>query len=487
MTATSPDATATMPVITRAQARANARYAPYRTPANRVVPYRGPGNAPGSSLGRGLRSAARVLFGTEQGRSAVAGMARALSAGRSNVAVPGPPRRYGRLRQRARALIKRRSYIPGTYHGKFKKPTAAGMKESKAKFSSNGFMQTTEVTGSVNDPDCVYLTHTALVPVETIKIIVQALVRKLLKKAIGYNCTNVNEPIQAFTLNADWMVVLATESLDTGIDVNHQFATPSLCTIENIAVHYLPFFRAYAQGGAYDNVANVTELLYLQLFSRDVNGAASEFRLEGQLDLKDEIVHVYSKSNMKIQNRSLAASGSESTESVSNNPLVGRSYDIKGGLPKIRDTAVNVVLNSVTPEGVRLARAAEFSNAAGNVYKEPPSPYLIVNCGGSSKIRLEPGAIKSDSITVTYTKPLLTFLKKMGDPFYAVLNGNKYAHLIGKCRMYALEDVINVNATARIEIAYEVNREVGAYLTSRAIKHAQGTFSAVTYSNQTPV
>ena len=220
------------------------------------------------------------------------------------------------------------------------------------------------------------------------------------------------------------------------------------------------------------------------MYIRD-ESVSQYWRFQGELNLKNEVVHMFSVSEMKIQNRSLAASGSESTEAVSNNPLVGRLYDFKGGVPRSR-TMDCAPLEYIGVSGVVLARAAQFdANLGGVTYKEPPLPKLFSNCVGASMIRLDPGSVKQDKMVVKYNKPLLTFLKKMGDPISYATNNN-YKWLIGKCRLFALEDVINVNATAKIEIAYEVNREYGCFLTTMKPAHAQGDYQQITVNNETP-
>jgi len=59
--------------------------------------------------------------------------------------------------------------------------------------------------------------------------------------------------------------------------------------------------------------------------------------------------------------------------------------------------------------------------------------------------------------------PLLKFMKKLN---FGVGDNRHQTNLTGRCAMFALEDMINVNANNNIAIAYEINRSFGGYLTT---------------------
>lgn len=61
--------------------------------------------------------------------------------------------------------------------------------------------------------------------------------------------------------------------------------------------------------------------------------------------------------------------------------------------------------------------------------------------------------------------------------------GNLVYHSIFPVEMYALEDMINVNAANNINIAYEANKTLGVYFKTRKKVQAVTTYETNTYNN----
>lgn len=384
--------------------------------------------------------------------------------------------------------------LPGYYSGKFKKPTKKGLQIYKAQYAGKGFVKTFEVAGSIADPDCCYITHTTVVPWQTIQILVESLVRKLLRRATGFNCTNAAQEIPGYSFddtNSCFQFRLITKNIKTGVysTVGHQTVNDD--TVITVANTFFPTFRQFAEGSTNDNDLNVFELERFQMYQQDQYGTGLlHWRFIGELNLKKEYVHFFATSEMKIQNRSLSASGSADIDTVNNNPLIGRVYDFKGGVPRSRTEDARV-LERVRDNGVNLVRAAELpdnviSTQYVNSYREPPMPKLFYNCSASAKIKLDPGQVKYDKLKVEYHMPMYKFLRKLRDPTSNGVGGTFYAWLIGKSRMYALEDMLNVNVANNIQLAYEVNREIGLYTTTSRPDIAQASFSQTTFDNNPP-
>lgn len=388
---------------------------------------------------------------------------------------------------RARKASRGGSYLPGHYSGKFKKASKGGMMKKITKYARSGFVTTQEITGSINDNDCVYMGHSAIDPDKSVLIIIQSLMRKLMKKGYGYNVTNVGEYFPADIVGTDTRFRLVKKNLLTGAEIIVQHSGLS---IESVAPLFLNDFIDYSNGGPTDSLESVLDLVKFEVYARDAIDATignSEYRLRAQINLKNEVVHFFSKSEMKIQNRSKAADGSADAENIAANPLVGRLYEMKGGVPRARVFDVSI-LEKIRVNGVLLVRSAEFTpgvtgTVTGSTMKEPPIPKVFQNCSKSAKVRLEPGAIKTHYCNVTYSKPLLYFLKKIHVHNSTTSGGLQTTYTIGKFALFALEDVINVNVNSKIECAYEINRQFGAYLTTMKPAVAQGQYVQETVSN----
>lgn len=391
---------------------------------------------------------------------------------------------------RAAAQLRRRAIgSGGRLRGPFKRSSKKGVKYLK-KFTSHGFVDTEEIHGVVNDPDCIYLAHSAVDPATHIIMILKSLTRKLLKDGIGFDAENADQvfPVEQTTGQANALrFELVYQNVRTGVVVTTNCTSTSagaFNTIQKVAQfpNFDVVFREYAQGSFGENDSNVLELLYYRLYMLDFAPLAENFRLVGQIDLRTTTLHVNVKSNMKIQNRTLSATGGVEADNVSNNPLIGYKYDFNSGTPVSRQTGAFLLTTMSVQRGVNVVRAAELPSS----FREPPLPNIFLKCNKSARIRLQPGDIKYGSITYTTRMKLMDYLRKIG---YAVTAFNADPKLwrtqypIGKCQLYALEDVINVNGEQKINAAYEVNRTIGMYVTFNKKQSSIGQFRSLTYDN----
>lgn len=381
-----------------------------------------------------------------------------------------------------------RSYNAGVFAGRFRKPNKKGMQSWKTKYAANGFVNTTEVTGKINDPNCCYLIHTATPPPDTIKIIVESLLRKLIRKSIKFNVTNLRQEIpgESFFNTSDrfeFRLIRAYTDGTTNVLANR--VTVDNDSVYTIAQYFIPFFRSFAQGDSPGDSNNSYELERMQLYIKDTS-VVNHATFIGEINLKNETVHLYSMSEMKIQNRSLSATGSADAENVTNNPLVGYHYQFSGGVPRSK-TMDCQELQYIGLSGVTLARAGQWAAGPGGevTFREPPLPRLFSNCRKASKVRLDPGSIKEDRLVHTVHYNLIKYLKKVGYATGFAGNASRIMWVPGKCHMFAFEDVINVNEANLIEIAYEVNRQMGCYLTTNRAPLAGGDFQQETLNNLT--
>lgn len=386
----------------------------------------------------------------------------------------------------------------GQYRGKFKKGRKRVALRS-VKYASNGFVDTQEVSGIVNDPDCVYLTHSAIEFDYQISLIARCLIRKMLKAVMNVNPGTEDEP-----LDIDPTVVSAAglrfECVEidvvTGIKYVTVWDSVVGSSIESLANNsqFTILLRRQSTGTFVDsalpadgsNISNARKWIELNCYQRGYNSTnPDDLMLRHRIDIELETVHMYVKSSMKIQNRTRAADGSTDATDVGNNPIVGYKYDFKSGVPQCKvDGAWK--LNSVRATGaVGIVRAAELPNA----FKEPPLGSVFSNIKKAVKIRLQPGDIKEGSINYKANMKLVPYLQKLHRRvtfFSGLADAYLQRDSIGPSQMYAFEDVINVNASELIQIGYEVNREIGMYITSGRKTVSLGKFQQLSINNQTP-
>jgi len=402
---------------------------------------------------------------------------------RSALKRPNPSSRAS-VKKRVRFTVPNKYRTNGKYVGRFGRPKP--LKSGDDGALNGGFVNTSEITGTVSDVNCVYVGHSVMSGNEVIENICYSLLRKLYKKGLQFNVTNIQEDLPdlgvgGYTLRIERELMDATNTIQQFDYVPSGTITIQLivgCALAGISpawVTLLDVFKDYASGNSAStvNLYCPTKLSLLR---------TANFDVLARINLKEEIVHVKVESLLKVQNRTLAADASADATDVSNNPLQGRLYQFGTGCPM---TAVDYapLINSIPDfTGAITVKSSTFSKTG---FYEPPLPKMFVNCVGSTGVRIEPGAIKVDKLYYTTSGSLLKFLIGMGygiGPLGAVSTLNRQMKLKGKCAMLALEDVINVNAAQDISIAYEINRKIGVYCSTMKPAVSMGFLAQATQS-----
>lgn len=393
------------------------------------------------------------------------------------------------VRSARRRVTKKRFLGSGRYRGKFPNPSRKGL-SGISRYANSGLVDTTEISGQLDDPDCVYLTHMALDPTQVVTQLVQALLRKLFRKH-GIDVGSIDQRIAGADPNsaAGFQIRLIYSNISTNSAQQNFTPYDTLVgdTLRTIAAQFVQYFFIYSSMGGTvpggGQAGNTDELFGFQLY---ILNAGVFVRSLAAVYFADETLCLYGKSDMKVQNRTQNGSGTDDTDNVQRNPLMGKVYQFNG-VPKTRvDGAFQ--LNAVpNVNGVKIVRAAQMTNAivAAGI-KEPPLPRVFYNCTGSSAVRLEPGDIKQISIVTKMEKKMLPFLRYLKYNANNVLTGFETSYSIFKSQMIALEDVINVDAAEKITVAYEVNRVTGVMLKTSKNTTAMSDFRQFTINNFTP-
>lgn len=356
---------------------------------------------------------------------------------------------------------------------KFKKPKKKVTIEEK--FGRTGYVQKHEVSGTQSGTDCVYIGHSSYCIDDLQTVIWGCLVRKLFKKA-GIDLESTSAVIPGFAGNffegdtAQWRIQLARlNKLSVSPNANNfQYdilATDSIRTVASQLVSAsVPMYGTQGASATNQN----TEPLFLNLYVLDTS-TINTFKLKASMNLVNEIIHIYGKSTLKIQNRTTAV-GDGATDVVTRNPLVGRRYHFNSGVPHQRNADIIGICYMSTEEGI-MSKNQSAINVTGG--REPPVRSVFTNCTKHVGVKIDPGEIKYGSVYHTWSGTLLKYYKHFrrdtsaeSDP--APGFQSRLYYYPGKSEMYALEDSINLNNDVTISVAFEVQREVGAY--SRTIK-----------------
>lgn len=186
-----------------------------------------------------------------------------------------------------------------------------------------------------------------------------------------------------------------------------------------------------------------------------------------KIRLQTSFVKVMMKSDLKIQNRTVigTATNDDVADDVANQPLYGKSYEGPGLGP---------VYKSINGGGSFSANASTGvctfiigAPSANNEYSEPLEYQKFEKVSKAGKVHLDPGQIKTSTITKTFTANfnyLLTQLNPQASQ--ASTATGPRSQLNGKFstyRMFALEKMLDsqtaLTSTQPI-VAYEVNSKV---------------------------
>nr|QJI53648.1 MAG: capsid protein [Cressdnaviricota sp.] len=322
--------------------------------------------------------------------------------------------------------------------------------------ATHGTTTTFEVSGTVSDPDCVYIGHAPYVPEELMKVIVAAVLRRLYFKAIEWDCTNQKDyvPYRAGNSAGHTISVAYGTAQDSNAGTfSHHLIGPNQ-SFSQVAEIILQKFLDFSGGGSADNQNG--KLQYIELTD------TTSGDLKARINLINLQLELHCVSTLKIQNTSFATGGSSEADDVHNIPLIGKSYTFKGISPSPTDIYAGKMSIVGGASGMTLCRSHE--NGTATIYeswREPPVAKAFTNCKTSCKVQLPPGSIKSD---VVVFKKRLAF-----EPFIRALRlrnveptSSTQGGMLGTSAMIALEKMISISGAGNIRTNYECNFLMGA-------------------------
>lgn len=193
----------------------------------------------------------------------------------------------------------------------------------------------------------------------------------------------------------------------------------------------------------------------------------SSFSALASIALSRTTFSVYSRSDLKIQNRTLVNPGDDEQD-LDNQPLNGKLYEASG----------NQVILSKPKYGPGSASflTADDSNGiffyggstdTSGVMTEPQDKAFLVGCRKATKIRVNPGKLITSSLAATTSFDFNTFIRKYQSDLALV---PKVGRLYGKYRMYALEKTLSAQSPiteGSISLATETQVKLGVVVNER--------------------
>lgn len=317
---------------------------------------------------------------------------------------------------------------------------------------------------SASDPaqQVLYQAHSTMPAQATLYVCISALLKKLFNKA-GYNIKNYEDVI--LDGSSYKLKVRLYYKIKDGDAVATQDQEVALT--ETFAVHVGKWVQ-WLEGLA--STASLPQhFLFLRLY--DWFGAVDAPQLKCALDLASCSFTVHSKSEAKIQNRSVTSSG-VSSENVDNTPLKGRYFDYRTNGTIFRDynePSSATVASLTTDRFYGVLPKYQVADLTGTkMYDELPSLKQFVGVKKFGEVRIQPGDFKTsvmlDKTTIGLNKLVNTILAKG----YGDTTNKRYNQLwLGKTRLFAFEKELSTVVGTKadgygVKVGFEHQYELGA-------------------------
>lgn len=348
-------------------------------------------------------------------------------------------------KQKKRVLMKK----PGRSSGFFKKGSTKSLKTNFNKATQSDVVRQYETGGLLTSKLCHYIGHVSVTGRQVVKVIVQALLKKLMEK-VGFDITDFDSNAEGFQSGDTFTIEYVTQGLIFGTySYSAIVANPSWNTIVDNLVLRL---EGVIGGDTWRDNYQLNKISFIPDLAVETG-----FENRTEISLRNMYVELDAKSSLKIQNRSRNALGTESDE-VDNVPLYGRSYEGTGNGTQIA-TVSGRSLYGDNVKGVIVLDSTSLSTSL----RKPPLPSVFPSVTRSGKARLDPGHIKTSNLSTKKSMNLTQLL-------IAILTTDNN-NLVGKFRFFALEKMLEPNVAdidkVDMNIAYEISSKVAIKLKQK--------------------
>lgn len=288
-----------------------------------------------------------------------------------------------------------------------------------------------------------------------------------------------------FTKHGNQIIDIETLGPGTGnVIVEYQVQSPNVAPVT---------FTQATAGNTYNQIAGgifsginavLTTVAPNQYFYINEIRFESGGIVQSELDLRDVRLSFMCKSDLKVQNRTVAVGTDEdvnSAENVSNQPLYGKFYSGSGNGPVMKldqggATQKSLLCSDSTGILTKAPAVSEFW------LKDVPEREFFTPLPRSNKVSIEPGTVKTSSLTHTITIPQLDFWKMLTLNAPTGANSSGARQILGKYYIMALEKMICVSATdSNPTLGLELNQKMGCIINYKRIKNTAQVFEDPTY------
>lgn len=361
-----------------------------------------------------------------------------------------------------------RRYINSMYRGPFKRPR-------RRYLNPNEITRRVEKGGEFTAAECAYIGHSYAAE-QMLWLCAAAMIAKLFRLA-GHRIADVKDVIKGTWTTATTVnfarVILQEKTNVNGVLTATYYNIDNTTTFETLIDQIFLYIRSLT---GFDQPTFYC--IALQAARNDNVPIEYDHELS-KIDLQTEMISVKWSSTLNIQNRTPGDTSTDlSTESVTANPLLGKSYSFKGQGPSLKymdnGGAANYGALLADKDHGTIAftsQSAPLTPAQQATLRRPPGMQTFSNCTGTVRQRMDPGSYKIDKIGGKYYMLLNDFFERI-NAGYIPNNTNfsqfSYAHV------FAFDKAVRTGTGTDnpITIGYEINQYYTSVLKKGKLKKA---------------
>lgn len=332
------------------------------------------------------------------------------------------------------------------------------------RYCNKGMVEKLEIGGVVTETSkqVVYVAHTTFPAEQVMRCVFESLLKKLFGQA-NLTCKSRTEALVADQYYTS-EVRVSYKVYDGDVVNVKKFILNTTASLLSVANQMIVWLRDTLAG-----TASLPQQLLSIRFYAQFGSATDALLLMSELDLTTVRFQLYSKSFLKLQNRTINSTGNNDSDDVDNVPISGRffEYPTNGTIYRDYNTpagAANAMVTCDNANGL-LPRPDANTFSGTNFFNDLPERTQFIGCKKSGSCVLQPGQIRT---SLLYDKLNIGF-NKLVRVLFAVLPNNSLTKpnqiWLGKTRLFGWEKALNavsMSATNQFNIAYELQYEVGS-------------------------
>lgn len=274
---------------------------------------------------------------------------------------------------------------------------------------------------------------------------------KMVATKMGQTVVSLSDPL--FPQTRSYRIEIFYKTAPTAVAASYSYTPSANESVLSVGNAFATQFATFAE-----NPWFVFEwLVVYQIAVNTTPAIGTEAIL--RLNMQKATVKFYSKSALKLQNRTINSTGNVEGDDVDNVPLYGKQYDGRNNWFRPNSSS-----SYFRPLSTDTVCATSFGFDDTSALKEPMNNGYLIGVKKSGKAHLDPGQIKTSVIESTFKMPLNSLFRKIA---YSFVNDNLVS--LGKFRFYHFEKMIQAVATTdvnAIRLFYETDLKTGCIVTA---------------------